>query len=100
MIDNGESGQEPVFLPMYVRPDLRPVAIIGWVCALAAAITVYTWFVVQFNDARYEGVIETDCQMVWDEKASKYVRQLVIVTDEREDIQRRIVLDVDCSLNP
>jgi hypothetical protein len=100
MIDNGESGQEPVFLPMYVRPDLRPVAIIGWVCALAAAITVYTWFVVQFNDAHYEGVVETDCQMVWDEKTSQYVRQLVIVTDEREDIQRRIVLDVDCSLNP
>lgn len=100
MIDNGESGQDPVFLPMYVRPDLRPVAIIGWVCALAAAITVYTWFVVQFNDAHYEGVVETDCQMVWDEKTSQYVRQLVIVTDEREDIQRRIVLDVDCSLNP
>jgi hypothetical protein len=100
MIDNGESGQEPIFLPMYVRPDLRPVAIIGWVCALAAAITVYTWFMVQFNDAHYEGVVETDCQMVWDEKTSQYVRQLVIVTDEREDIQRRIVLDVDCSLNP
>jgi hypothetical protein len=91
---------ETEFFPLYVRPSLSPVVIIGWLCALAAAITVYTWFVVQFNDARYEGVIETDCQMVWDEKASKYVRQLVVVTDEREDIQQRIVLHVDCSLNP
>ena len=54
---------EKVFLPLYVRPALSPVVIIGWLCALAAAITVYTWLVVQCNDSHYEGVVNSRCHI-------------------------------------
>lgn len=94
-----EEGEE--FFPLYVRPSLSPAAIIGWFCALAAAIVAFAWIVVQFNDAHYEGVIETTCEWVWNEGHTTVVgRELVIITREREGIRRRIVIQADCSMNP
>jgi hypothetical protein len=97
---------EKVFLPLYVRPSLSPVVIIGWLCALAAAITVYTWFVVQFNDSHYEGVVNSRCHI-----KHKYIknenprlsgewveveRHLEVLTDERDDIHNWREVAADC----
>jgi hypothetical protein len=101
------TGEGPIFLPMYARPDLRPVAIIGWVCALISAITVYTWIVVQINDGHYEGVSNSRCHIVkeylpddsamagksWQEVS----RHLEVLTDERDDVHSWHEIAADCA---
>lgn len=106
MIDNGESGQEPVFLPMYVRPDLRPVAVIGWICALIAAITVYTWVVIQINDTYYEGVSNSRCHTVYEKVKNVHSlggydwieksRHIEVLTDERDNVHNWRQVEGDC----
>jgi len=96
---------EKVFLPLYVRPSLSPVVIIGWLCFLAALITVYTWFVVQCNDSHYEGVTNSRCHIIymrnpdqsdpmnrWIEKS----RHLEVLTDERDNIHNWREVAADC----
>lgn len=82
------------------RPRVPPVAVLGYAFAAALAVVVYTWFAVQFNDAHYEGVIETSCDYVWDDHGNIIGRELVIITNERKNVQRLLTIPCDCSMNP
>jgi hypothetical protein len=97
---------EPEFFPLYVRPALSPVVILGWIWALIAAIVVYTWLVVQINDDYYEGVSDSRCHI-----KHKYIknenprlggewveveRHLEILTDERDDVHNWREVASDC----
>ena len=97
---------EKVFLPLYVRPALSPVVILGWLCFLVALITVYTWLVVQINDGYYEGVENSRCHIIWKKEANPNVlhgwewvgvsRHLEVLTDERDDIHNWREVAADC----
>jgi hypothetical protein len=101
---------ETEFFPLYVRPALSPVVIIGWLCALAAAITAYTWLVVQCNDSHYEGVTNSRCHIIYERvnelngqgQASGFTydkeisRHLEILTDEQGNVQNWRQVEADC----
>lgn len=96
---------ENEFFPVYVRPALAPVVIIGWLCALAAAITVYTWLVIQCNDSHYEGVTNSRCHIIYErvkEQATGFTydkevsRHLEILTDEQGNVQNWRQVEADC----
>jgi hypothetical protein len=96
---------EKVFLPLYVRPSLSPVVVLGWIWALIAAIVVYTWLVIQINDDYYEGVTNSRCHIIWkrikDESVNgshmeEVSRHLEVLTDERDDIHNWREVAADC----
>lgn len=97
---------EPEFFPLYVRPALSPVVVIGWICALLAAITVYTWLVVQCNDSHYEGVVNSRCHILYKKVVNpnnihgydwiEDSRHLEILTDEQGDVQNWRQVEADC----
>jgi len=97
---------EKVFLPLYLRPKLSPVVIIGWLCFLVALITVYTWLVVQINDDYYEGVENSRCHVIYKkvpdlrsvtgESYEEVSRHLEVLTDERDNIHNWREVAADC----
>jgi hypothetical protein len=104
------TDEGPIFLPMYTRTDLRPVAVIGWICALIALITVYTWIVVQLNDAYYAGVTNSRCHIIYERvpelngrgQATAFSydkevsRHLEVLTDERDNVHNWQKIEADC----
>jgi len=101
------ASPKPLFFPLYARPALSPAVAIGWLCALAMFITVYTWLVVQINDMYYQGVMNSRCHIIYtrvnnvgymDGFYLKEVgRHLEVLTDERDGIHNWREVQADCN---